>query len=128
MARRRITAALRIRVFDRHDGVCHLCGVRIDPLHEPWDVEHVKPLWLDGADDETNMAPEHRGGECHGRKTAEEATVRAKGTRVRARHLGAHKSRRPMAGWRKFDGTPVTNPKLKRQQGGRDDEGDDPGE
>lgn len=91
--RRRITAALRVRVFDAAKGCCHLCGLPIDPLRERWDVEHVKPLWLGGADNETNMRPAHD--RCHADKTATEAAPRAKSTRIRARHIGARKRKRP---------------------------------
>jgi 5-methylcytosine-specific restriction protein A len=89
-SRRRITKALQIRVFDAATGHCHICGQPI--RKQPWQVEHVKPLWLGGADDETNMKPAHL--RCHQDKTSAEAPVRAKGTRIRARHIGV-KPRRP---------------------------------
>ena len=86
--RRSITTAMRLRIWTKHNGVCHLCKL---PIHaergEQWDVEHVKPLWLGGADDESNMAPAHK--DCHAPKTRDEATARAKTNRQAARHLGA---------------------------------------
>lgn len=100
IARRRITQALRVRVHDRHEGRCHICRLKIDTPKQSWDVEHIKPLWLGGSDDESNMAPAHKS--CHQGKSAEETTPRAKGTRIRARHLGLKKPR-TITRWRKFN-------------------------
>lgn len=107
--RKTLSHRAKVRIFDRHCGVCHLCGVQIDFLHETWEVSHVLSLWLNGVDNETNMKPAHV--DCHSAHTRDEAPVRAKSDRVRARYLGAHKTRHPMHGWRKFDGTPVINPR-----------------
>lgn len=88
--RRTITKAMRVRIFDRVGGVCHLCKLPINATRgEKWHVEHITPLWEGGSDDEGNMAPAHV--DCHATKTAEEAAPRAKGTRVRARHIGVAK-------------------------------------
>lgn len=86
--RRSMTASKRLRIWNAHSGVCHLCGLPIK-LGELWDVEHRKPLWLGGSDDEDNMAPAHK--DCHAPKSKEEAGVRAKTNRVAARHLGIEK-------------------------------------
>lgn len=88
--RRSISKAMRVRIFDAAAGVCHLCKLPINATRgEKWHVEHIKPLWEGGSDDENNMAPAHV--DCHATKTGEEATPRAKGTRQRARHIGAVK-------------------------------------
>lgn len=102
--RKRIGAAKRIRVFDAASGICHMCKHPINPWKERWDVEHFDPLWLGGEDNEANMRPAHK--DCHAVKSAAEATLRAKGTRVRARYLGVKKPGRTIPG-RKFDGTPI---------------------
>lgn len=86
MTRRAISKATRVRIFLAAEGACHLCGLRIDALKQPWQVEHVKPLSMGGKDDETNMRPAHV--ECHAVKTAEEAGSRAKADRAGAHHLG----------------------------------------
>lgn len=88
MTRRSLTKLQRVRVFDESGGICHLCKAKIH-VGERWDVEHVKPLSMGGADDETNMAPAHVG--CHAEKTKAEAGPRAKADRIRARHLGIRK-------------------------------------
>lgn len=86
--RRSITTAMRLRIWTAHNGVCHLCQL---PIHaergEKWHVEHIKPIWLGGADDEPNMAPAHI--DCHSPKTKEEAAARAKTNRIAARNVGA---------------------------------------
>jgi 5-methylcytosine-specific restriction protein A len=85
--RRSISKAMRVRIFDAAAGVCHLCKLPINATRgEKWHVEHVKPLWEGGSDDEGNMAPAHV--DCHATKSAEEAAPRAKGTRQRASHIG----------------------------------------
>jgi len=85
--RRSISKAMRVRIFDAASGVCHLCKLPINATRgEKWHVEHVKPLWEGGSDDESNMAPAHV--DCHATKSSEEAAPRAKGTRQRASHIG----------------------------------------
>lgn len=86
MARRAITKALRVRVWQASNGACHLCGLTIK-TGEPWHVEHKKPLWLGGEDVEANMASAHL--DCHAGKTAQEAPIRAKTNRIAAKHIGA---------------------------------------
>ena len=103
MRRRPLSRLARVRIFDGTEGRCHLCGLTI-VVGERWEVEHCKPLWLGGADDESNMAPAHV--HCHAAKSAGEKTIKAKGDRIRARHLGI-KPDRTIRVWRKFDGTIV---------------------
>lgn len=83
-SRSRMTKAKRVRVFDAAKGICHLCGLPIR-IGEQWEVEHVKPLWCSGADDESNMAPAHL--DCHATKTKAEAAPRAKTNAQRAKHI-----------------------------------------
>lgn len=82
--RRSITKAMRVRVFDRDQGVCYLCGLPIQ-IGQQWHVEHVKPLWCGGIDAETNMSPAHI--DCHATKTKAEAAPRAKTNAQRAKHI-----------------------------------------
>jgi 5-methylcytosine-specific restriction protein A len=87
MKRKPLTKLQRVKLFDDHQGVCVICHFKIDAsLGAKWIVEHVKPLWLNGEDDVRNMGPAHYS--CARQKTSEEAPVRAKSDRVRARHLG----------------------------------------
>ena len=107
--RRSITKAMRVRIFDAARGNCYLCNLPINaPAGEKWEVEHIKPLWLGGADDETNMAPAHV--DCHATKSKGEAPVRAKTDRQRAKHIGATQPARTL----KSAPFPKTERKPKR--------------
>lgn len=114
MKRRPLTRLARVRIFDAAQGICHCCGLKIHAERgEVWDLEHVKPLWLGGADTEENLRPAHVS--CHAMKSAGERTVKAKADRIRANHLGIRKSKSPIRGWRNFRGEPVRNPRLMRR-------------
>lgn len=91
MTRRSISKATRARIFYAADGLCHLCGLKIDAPKQEWQVEHVKPLSMGGKDDDSNMRPAHV--ECHAAKTAGEAGPRAKADAAGVKHLGL--ARRP---------------------------------
>jgi 5-methylcytosine-specific restriction protein A len=109
--RRHLTRLMRTRIFDSTKGVCCICHTKIDAERgAKWIVEHEKPLWMGGADDETNMGPAHQS--CAIAKTVSEAPVKAKGDRIRASHLGIRKPR-SIRGWRKFNGDIVTAPRER---------------
>jgi len=112
MTRRSISATRRLRIFEAAGGKCHICGQKIQGLHEPWEVEHIIPLALGGDDEDHNMAPAHIA--CHGQKTRDEAPRIAKSRRMRQRSAGIPRTvRRPIPGsrrspWKKrLDGTVV---------------------
>lgn len=95
MMRKSISLLARVRIFDACGGKCHLCGLKINAsLGEAWEVEHVKSLWLGGADDESNMKPAHV--HCHAEKTGEESGIKSKTDRIREKHLGI----KPKRKWR----------------------------
>jgi 5-methylcytosine-specific restriction endonuclease McrA len=86
-ARRRISTKERTAIFMRHHGVCHMCGLKIEPGQE-WDVSHEIPLELGGEDGGENTKPAHR--KCHRDHTAKHDAPRiAKAKRQSARHIGA---------------------------------------
>ena len=90
MAKRRSWTLLqRSALFDAHKGICHICGYAIDGVREGFEVEHIIPIAMGGADDETNAAPAHV--KCHKSKTKVDVAQIAKANRVRAKHIGAHK-------------------------------------
>ena len=77
MNRRSLTQLQRVRIFDAHEGFCNVCFTKIHASRgAPFEIDHIKPLWLGGDDDESNMQPVHR--HCHSGKTSSEAPVRAK--------------------------------------------------
>lgn len=97
--RRSLSPLQRLKVFEAAGGRCHLCEMRIQ-VGQPWDVEHVRPLALDGADDAANMRPAHK--DCHATKTKADAASWSKAKRMKARHIGIKKPSRfpkPPAGY-----------------------------
>lgn len=83
----KVPASVRARVFLAHDGVCHISRRKIRP-GEAWELEHVTPLSMGGEHREKNLAPALV--QPHREKTAQEAGVRAKADRIRAKHLGIY--------------------------------------
>lgn len=85
--RRKIPTRERVELFNAKGGVCHLCGGKVHP-GEDWDISHVIPLELNGADDLTNWDVAHR--KCHRVHTAEvDQPMIAKAKRQEAFHIGA---------------------------------------
>lgn len=111
MARKSWTPARRLRLFEAHEGICHICHEKIDGTREAWDVEHIIPIAMGGEDDESNAAPAHV--RCHTGKTSKDRKQIAKANRVRAKHQGAYRSRSTIPGSksskfkRKIDGSVV---------------------
>lgn len=92
-----IPKRVRLRVFERCGGRCHISGIKIQP-GDKWEVDHVIPLVLGGANAESNLAPalstEHR------KKTAADVAQKSKDRRVRAKHIGLHKPKAIVPGSR----------------------------
>jgi len=88
MKRQRLSRLQRTKIYDAADGTCCICGLQIQGKR--FVVEHVKPLWLGGADDDTNRKPAHES--CAIAKTVSEAPIKAKSDRVRANYLGIRKT------------------------------------
>jgi 5-methylcytosine-specific restriction enzyme A len=104
-----IPPRVRLRVFEKYNGVCYLSGVKIRP-GDKWEIEHVQALCNGGEHREENMAPALVG--AHKAKTAADRREKAKNDRVRKRHLGIKKPR-SITGWRKFDGTIVRASRVR---------------
>lgn len=77
---------VRLRIFDRENGICHLTGTKIDPVRDAWDLDHRVSLILGGEHRETNLFPALK--EPHRKKTAAEVAVKSKIARTRKKHLG----------------------------------------
>ena len=86
-ARKPLSPMRKLALFEREAGRCHICEQKI--FGKEWDVEHVIPLALGGADDESNMKPAHR--LCHAPKTVDDVRRIAKAKRMAAKHVGIRK-------------------------------------
>lgn len=103
--RRHLSTRQRRQIFEAREGLCHICSC---PVHagDAWDLDHVLPLALGGADEPDNLAPAHT--KCHREKTRQDVHRIRKADRQRDRHMGFKaKSRRP-----------IGNPYLKRKFSG----------
>lgn len=99
----KIPNLVKLRIWARCNGRCHISGRKIMP-GDSYDFEHVIALCNGGQHRESNIslalaAP-------HKEKTKDDLKLKAKITRIRKRHLGFKKAGRTMPG-RKFDGTPI---------------------
>lgn len=100
--RKHRTRLQRRRIYDDANGICCLCNLPIKAeIGVLWILEHLTPLWLGGADDESNIRPAHQS--CAIKKTCAEAPVKAKSDRVRAKYLGIKKPRKSSWGYGKGD-------------------------
>lgn len=81
----RIPPRVRLRIFDRAKGICHITGRKI-LAGEAWEAEHIIPLHRGGEHRETNLAPALV--DAHRIKTAAERDEKAKTERTRKKHLG----------------------------------------
>jgi hypothetical protein len=84
---------VRLRVFSRHNGICHISKRRIRP-GEHWDCDHVTALCNGGEHRERNLAPALC--EPHRRKTADDRAEKARVDRKSKYHLGITKPKRKM--------------------------------
>lgn len=85
-ARRKISDAHALRLFEKHNGVCINCSLPIDGLKQDWFVEHRRALELGGRNDDENLGPAHY--ECKAAKDAVDHAAAAKAKRVKKRDLG----------------------------------------
>ena len=82
----KVPPRVKMRIFDRENGICHLTGAKIDPVRDQWDADHKIPLILGGEHRESNLFPALR--DAHKKKTAAEVAVKSKIARTRKKHLG----------------------------------------
>jgi 5-methylcytosine-specific restriction enzyme A len=90
VTRRSISTRERVRIFTKADGMCCLCGGKIDGTKERWIIEHIRPLGLLGEDGGDNLAPAHE--RCAHAKThgpTGDIALIAKAKRREAFHTGA---------------------------------------
>jgi len=81
----KVPPRVRLRIYDREEGICHISGRKIQP-GEKWELEHKVALILGGDHRESNLFPALA--EFHKEKTAAEMKVKAKIADTRKKHLG----------------------------------------
>lgn len=74
---------VRLRVFDRESGKCHICRQPI--IGKKWALDHVTALINGGENRESNLKPVHIA--CHAEKTAADVAEKAKVAEKRKAHL-----------------------------------------
>ena len=106
----KVPPRVKLRVFDRHNGVCHITGRKIRP-GEAWDLEHIIALCNGGEHRESNMAPALT--KAHKTKTAEDVKEKAAIAKTRKAILGIKSEGKPFPGSKrdkfkkKIDGTVI---------------------
>lgn len=84
----KVPPRVRLRIFEREGGKCHLTGQLIRP-GDAWDLDHKIPLILGGQHRESNLYPALQ--EPHRQKTKMEVATKSKIAAVRKKHLGIKK-------------------------------------
>jgi len=107
----RLPPRVQDRIYERFDGKCAACGRPLRRGH--YDFDHIKALINGGENRENNYQPLCIV-PCHQGKTDEDVAIKSKSYHRRTKHLGIRKSKHPIKGWKRFDNTPVRNPKLER--------------
>jgi 5-methylcytosine-specific restriction protein A len=96
------------RVRERDKWVCQGCKRQLRE-GDKGEVDHAIAICNGGPNREQNLWLLCDW--CHDEKTKLDVAAKSKSYRIRRRRAGI-KSRHPIQGWRKFDGSPVRNPKL----------------
>ncbi len=101
---------VRLRIWEREKGRCHLSG-RIIRAGEVWELDHKVALINGGTHSESNLFPALR--DKHREKTKEDIAEKAIVYRKKAKNLGLKKSGNAMPGSKaskfkkRMDGTVV---------------------
>ena len=80
----KIPDRVRQRIFDAHDGCCHVCDIQIGG--KLWNVDHRIAIANGGAHRESNLAPICI--PCHKIKSRVDVGIKSKIAAVKARHTG----------------------------------------
>lgn len=101
----KVPPRVRLRIFEREGGMCHLSGRKIMP-GEPWDLDHKAALINGGQHRETNLFPALR--DKHKIKTAADVAEKAKRAAIASRHVGATRPKQAIksAGFQKKERKP----------------------
>jgi 5-methylcytosine-specific restriction enzyme A len=84
----KIPDRVKLRIFEREDGKCHLSGRKIMP-GDLWDLDHKVALINGGEHRESNLYPALR--DKHREKTAQDVREKAVTARKRKKAIGIRK-------------------------------------
>lgn len=84
----KVPPRVRLRIFEREEGRCHLSGRKIE-AGDLWDLDHVVALVNGGEHRESNLKPAIRA--KHREKTAADVAEKAAIRSKRSRHVGIKK-------------------------------------
>lgn len=94
-----IPTRVKLRIFERHNGICHLSGRKIMP-GDAFDYDHIIALvnWTGEGhgNRESNIAPALR--DKHREKTAADVAEKSMVRRKKAKHLGLKKAKHIIPG------------------------------
>ena len=76
---------VKLRVFQKHGGICHVSGRKITPA-DKWDADHVIALCNGGENRESNLKPALK--DKHLEKTKADVAERAETDAMSKRHIG----------------------------------------
>lgn len=76
---------VRLRIYDRANGVCHICNLPIKST-ETWHADHVHAIIAGGENREKNLAPAHA--HCNMAKAKVETKEKSVVAKKRQAHLG----------------------------------------
>lgn len=108
----KVPPRVRVRIFEREEGRCHLSGRKIRP-GDLWDLDHKVALINGGEHRESNLFPALR--DKHREKTREDVAIKSKTARVKANHiLPRPPSRMQGRGFQKAAGQKNASRKINR--------------
>lgn len=93
-----IPPRVRLRVFERFNGVCQLSQRKI-MAGDAWDLDHIRALWRGGEHRESNLHPVLK--QPHREKSAEEQSIQAKCDRIKKKHFNMLTKKPWSSKWKK---------------------------
>ena len=81
----KIPPRVRLRIWERYHGICHLTGRKI-MVGDKWEMDHIVALTNGGEHRESNLAPAlwH----AHRAKTRDDVAQKSRVASVKAKHIG----------------------------------------
>jgi 5-methylcytosine-specific restriction enzyme A len=83
--RKKLSPTARLKLFEKHKGVCFVCSQKIIGK---FVVEHIRPLALGGSNEDSNLAPVHTN--CSDVKTFGKEGDIARAAKSKRQKMAAH--------------------------------------